>query len=194
MHSRKSQSYRVKVSNDFRTKKNQIMFSSDVSARGVDYPGVTLIVQVGLTEYEQYIHRLGRTGRAGRSGRGVLLLCDFEAKFLNTLADLDIKSNTTATKFNANLLRTTPILRSLPNPLRTSASQAYQAFLGYYNSNAKRIGKIDKTRVVAIANEFSKIIGLAKPPAILRQTARKMNLQGTPGLLIEEKKRKNSKF
>lgn len=30
----------------FRAARKGIMFSSDVSARGVDYPGVTLVVQV----------------------------------------------------------------------------------------------------------------------------------------------------
>lgn len=45
-HSRKSQSYRTKVSEAFRTRKGVIMFTSDVSARGLDYPDVTLVLQV----------------------------------------------------------------------------------------------------------------------------------------------------
>jgi hypothetical protein len=52
---------------------------------GVDYPGVSLVLQVGLTDRESYIHRLGRTARAGSSGQGVLLLADFEAPFLKQL-------------------------------------------------------------------------------------------------------------
>ena len=47
MHSRKSQGYRTKVAKQFTAKQNTIMFSSDVSARGVDYPDVTAVVQVG---------------------------------------------------------------------------------------------------------------------------------------------------
>lgn len=39
---------------------------SDVSARGMDYPDVTFVLQVGLTEREQYIHRLGRTVRIAK--------------------------------------------------------------------------------------------------------------------------------
>ena len=31
------------------------MFSSDVSARGMDYPDVSFVLQVGLTEREQYV-------------------------------------------------------------------------------------------------------------------------------------------
>jgi ATP-dependent RNA helicase MSS116 len=56
------------------------MFTSDVSARGMDYPDVSFVVQVGLTEKEQYIHRLGRTARAGKSGGGLLLVSPFEER------------------------------------------------------------------------------------------------------------------
>ena len=47
IHSRKSQSFRTKVSDEFRNHSGGvIMFTSDVSARGVDYPDVTLVLQV----------------------------------------------------------------------------------------------------------------------------------------------------
>lgn len=49
MHSRKSQAARTKAADQFRTSKGAcIMFSSDVSARGVDYPDVSLVVQVSM--------------------------------------------------------------------------------------------------------------------------------------------------
>ena len=47
IHSRKTQSARTKVSDEFRRSKGLILVSSDVSARGVDYPDVSLVVQVG---------------------------------------------------------------------------------------------------------------------------------------------------
>ena len=50
IHSRKSQSQRTSTSDKFRKGKNVIMFSSDVSARGVDYPDVTLVLQVRLPD------------------------------------------------------------------------------------------------------------------------------------------------
>lgn len=69
IHSRKSQSHRDKISTVFRENERQIMFTSDVSARGMDYPDISMVIQVGLPESKaQYIHRLGRTARAGKSG------------------------------------------------------------------------------------------------------------------------------
>lgn len=53
IHSRKSQVQRTKTSEMFRLPGNKILFSSDVSARGMDYPDVTHVLQVGLTEKEQ---------------------------------------------------------------------------------------------------------------------------------------------
>jgi ATP-dependent RNA helicase MSS116 len=47
MHSRRSQGQRTRVSDAFRAGSGLVMFSSDVSARGMDYPDVTAVIQVG---------------------------------------------------------------------------------------------------------------------------------------------------
>jgi len=65
-----------------------------VSARGVDYPGVTKVIQVGVpTSRDIYIHRIGRTGRAGKEGEAVLVLAPFEEGFLRDLKDIPIKDH-----------------------------------------------------------------------------------------------------
>ena len=46
IHSRKSQSARDKASETFRAGRGVALFSSDVTARGMDYPDVSLVVQV----------------------------------------------------------------------------------------------------------------------------------------------------
>jgi ATP-dependent RNA helicase MSS116 len=54
IHSRKSQVFRTRVSDEFRKSRGGvIMFTSDVSARGVDYPDVTLVVQVRFFCWQQ---------------------------------------------------------------------------------------------------------------------------------------------
>lgn len=57
---------------------------------------------------------------------------------------------------------------------------AYQAWLGYYNS-VKNVGK-DKYRLVELANEFSRCMGLDNPPAISKLVLGKMGLRNIPGL------------
>ncbi|KAJ1450714.1 P-loop containing nucleoside triphosphate hydrolase protein [Pelagophyceae sp. CCMP2097] len=83
IHSRRSTGERAKASDDFRANNKLVLLSSDVSARGVDYPDISMVLQIGApSSREVYVQRLGRTGRAGKSGAGTLLLCDFETPFL----------------------------------------------------------------------------------------------------------------
>lgn len=88
IHSRLSQNQRTRASERFRSdKSDSILVTSDVSARGVDYPGVTRVIQIGVpSSAEQYVHRVGRTGRGGvTGGRGDIVLQPFEAGFSNAL-------------------------------------------------------------------------------------------------------------
>jgi len=84
MHSKKSQAYRTHSAKNFSKAKKAILFTSDVSARGVDYPNVTLVMQVGTTERDPYIHRLGRTARAasGIEGAGLLIMSPEEKIYM----------------------------------------------------------------------------------------------------------------
>ncbi|RLN68424.1 hypothetical protein BBP00_00001035 [Phytophthora kernoviae] len=192
MHSRKSQSARTKAADAFRKGKKTIMFSSDVSARGVDYPGVSLVLQVGLTDRDQYIHRLGRTARAGMEGRGVLVLADFEKAMLRDLADLpltELKQQPQLDKQNYQTTRALAHIRQ-GSELEQSAEKAYAAFLGFYNSNLKKLG-MNKKKLVETGALYSQLIGLQKVPALQKKTLRAMGLLDTPGLTIASKPARN---
>ncbi|XXG89950.1 hypothetical protein AAC387_Pa12g1831 [Persea americana] len=178
IHSRKPQSYRTRISDEFRKSKGLILVTSDVSARGVDYPDVTLVVQMGVpSDREQYIHRLGRTGRKGKEGKGILLLAPWEEFFLATLRDLPIvKASLPSIDPDANK----KVERALSHVEMKNKEAAYQAWLGYYNSN-KNVGR-DKFRLVELANEFSRSMGLDNPPTIPKLVLGKMGLKNVPGL------------
>ncbi|KAF9527467.1 P-loop containing nucleoside triphosphate hydrolase protein [Crepidotus variabilis] len=88
MHSKKDMDRRISTSRNFRQDDGpgSILVTSDVSARGVDYPGVTRVVQMGLpASKEMYIHRVGRTGRGNsKEGRGDLVISPWEMGFLQS--------------------------------------------------------------------------------------------------------------
>jgi len=70
--------------------------------------------------------------------------------------------------------------RALSQLDMNSKQAAYQAWLGYYNSQ-KKVGN-DKYRLVELANEFSRSMGLDTPPAIPKLVLGKMGLRNIPGL------------
>ncbi|KAJ3308003.1 hypothetical protein HDU76_004191 [Blyttiomyces sp. JEL0837] len=185
MHSRKSQGHRNQVANKFRqVGVPMIMFSSDVS----DYPDVSLIIQVGLTTREQYIHRVGRTGRAGRLGKAIILLSPFEQTLLRSLSKFpitdvseSIMSGITAGGPEIANFKKVIVNVKRDDGLKLAAEQAYQAFLGFYNGNTKTCG-FSKLKLVEVANWYASIIGLDYVPVLERKTVGKMGLTGVPGL------------
>ncbi|KAL2468858.1 DEAD-box ATP-dependent RNA helicase 31-like [Forsythia ovata] len=181
IHSRKPQSYRNRISDEFRKSKGLVLVTSDVSARGVDYPDVTLVVQIGVpADRQQYIHRLGRTGRKGKEGQGILLLAPWEVFFLSSIKELPI---TKAPEPIVDPDTRKQVERALSHIGAKIKATAYGAWLGYYNSN-KDVRR-DKHRLVMLANEFSRSMGLDNPPAISKKNLRKMGLQNIPGLRSE---------
>ncbi|EOA19348.1 hypothetical protein CARUB_v10000281mg [Capsella rubella] len=178
IHSRKPQSYRTRVSDEFRKSKGIILVTSDVSARGVDYPDVSLVVQMGLpSDREQYIHRLGRTGRKGKEGEGVLLLAPWEEYFMSSVKDLPITKSPLPPIDPEAVKR---VQKGLSQVEMKNKEAAYQAWLGYYKSQ-KMIAR-DTTRLVELANEFSRSMGLDSPPAIPKNVLGKMGLKNVPGI------------
>ena len=187
MHSRKSQGVRNKMAEVFRNETGCCMFTSDVSARGMDYPGVTMVIQFNMPpDAAQYVHRLGRTGRGtATEGKGILLLADFERPFLNKVRDLPIQpldrlSHVEVADFDESLLRAVRKMNNL------TLVMAYQAWLGFYNSNLKLL-RWSKEDLVAEANDWFASLGQSEPPALLAKTVGKMGLKGVPGLRVEGK-------
>ncbi|KAJ4955802.1 hypothetical protein NE237_012585 [Protea cynaroides] len=182
MHSRKPQIYRTRISDEFRESKRLILVTSDVSARGMNYPDVTLVIQVGIPiDREQYIHRLGRTGREGKGGEGILLLAPWEEHFLDEIKDLPIEKSKLPQVDSDVKLKVEDSMAKIDASVKEAA---YHAWLGYYNS-IREIGR-DKTRLVEIANQFCHSIGLQKPPSLFRKTASKMGLRDIPGIRIRK--------
>ena len=127
LHSKKSQGYRNRVSNQFREAESGILFTSDVSARGVDYPGVSHVVQFGMpSSREQYVHRLGRTGRAGASGKGWLVL----GSVPKNRELIDLINSCVLDETDERMQELLERVQNGDSILVKSGEGAYQAFLG----------------------------------------------------------------
>ena len=188
IHSRKTQASRQKASATFRKTPSAVLFSSDVSARGMDYPDVTCVLQVGLTDRDQYIHRLGRTARAGKAGKGTLLLSSFEEKAMKReLRDMPLRS-VPVPPMSSNVKelveKATTSVAKYPD-LQSSANQTYTALLGYYKSQIRMIG-FGLEQLVHVANQWAVGVGLPEQPRLSPKLAGNIGVRGTPGLLLRD--------
>ena len=184
IHSRKSQSSRTKTATKFRDGSSLVLFTSDVSARGMDYPDVSLVIQVGLpSDKAQYIHRLGRTARAGKGGKGVLLLGAFERGFITkSLSDQPYEKRPAMASVENEHHR---CFQGMTRVNEKTKSMGYSSWIGFYNSNLRKL-QWSQRDLVKEANVFSHdCLGLDEPPALMARTVGKMGLKGVPGLRIE---------
>ncbi|KAG9230009.1 DEAD/DEAH box helicase, partial [Amylocarpus encephaloides] len=177
LHSRISQGKRTNVTNQYRGAKNGILVATDVIARGMDFPNVTNVFQVGLpSDKESYIHRLGRTGRAGAEGRGTFIISQPEAYFPKyTLKEIEFE-NVEADLSSKSAVRA--VAEKQENP-----GKVYQAWLGFYKTSMKALGW-DAVKLVQEANTYAlRGLGASEIPGISKSTIGKMGLRGTRGLV-----------
>merc|ERR1740139_1576502 len=85
IHGDKEQWVREKILGQYRAKvaggQQAVLVATDVAARGLDIPGIALVVvfdfstpiQPADIAVESFVHRIGRTGRAGKTGRALTM-------------------------------------------------------------------------------------------------------------------------
>jgi superfamily II DNA/RNA helicase len=72
IHADLDASQRSSIMQQFRTGGSRVLISTDLTARGIDVQGVSLVVNFEIPrERETYIHRIGRSGRYGRRGTAI---------------------------------------------------------------------------------------------------------------------------
>ena len=75
IHGAANKTERKQAMEAFRRGDARVLISSDLSARGLDLPGVTHVFNLNPpTQSQDYLHRVGRTGRAGAAGCSILLI------------------------------------------------------------------------------------------------------------------------
>ncbi|KAI9166764.1 ATP-dependent RNA helicase DBP8 [Paramyrothecium foliicola] len=75
LHSKLPQRQRIDNLARFRASAARILVATDVAARGLDIPEVSMVVNYDIPrDPDDYIHRVGRTARAGRHGEAVTLV------------------------------------------------------------------------------------------------------------------------
>lgn len=180
LHARVSQTKRTNITEAFRTSTSHVLIATDVVARGMDFPNVSTVIQVGIpADRESYIHRLGRTARAGRGGKGIFIVTEAESFFPRyRLKDI-------------NFIPTLPNITAQDEELIQSIAargeiqgKVYQAWLGYYKNHLKALGWTSE-RLVAEGNRYAiEALCAGGVPEMQKSTVGKMGLKGVKGLNI----------
>tara|TARA_R110002050_G_scaffold55954_4_gene125831 strand:+ start:10479 stop:11894 length:1416 start_codon:yes stop_codon:yes gene_type:complete len=86
IHGNKSQGQRERALAGFRAGTVPVLIATDIAARGIDVPGVSLVVNYELPNVpEVYVHRIGRTARAGAEGTAVTFCAPDERSLLRDI-------------------------------------------------------------------------------------------------------------
>ena len=72
IHGDKSQNFRNRMIDEFKSGDIRVLVATDVAARGIDVADVSHVINYQLPmTMDAYIHRIGRTGRAGKVGHAI---------------------------------------------------------------------------------------------------------------------------
>lgn len=192
MHARLSQQQRTRAAEIFRRAESGIMLSSDVTARGMDFPNVTHVIQVGIPpSEEQYVHRIGRTARGDKTGEGWILLTDFETREVRQkLHRMPLKRDTSLETAKVDMRRdaqlpeqTAEILTQVQEATKMAPRgmkvSSYVAALGVYSWIP------NKQILLDAMNDRTKYgWGMEEPPKVAPMLANKLGLSRLRGINV----------
>jgi ATP-dependent RNA helicase MSS116 len=193
MHGQKSQMARNVTRQAFAAASRGVLFTTDVSARGMDYPSITNVVQIGVpASRDAYIHRLGRTGRGmdRLNGKGLLVLfMQQEEKIMKReLQDMEIPLDESLSR-----LLDRPVWLDLELELTQFAHDMKQGELPEMVKEAESVYKsllsiyqlqLKEDTVVETMNSLAAQMGLSEPPVLEENQAAYLGLSKNPLLNI----------
>jgi ATP-dependent RNA helicase DDX10/DBP4 len=168
------QQKRMQTYVDFSAKRDGVvLFTTDVAARGLDFPAVDWVVQLDAPTdgVATYVHRVGRTARMKRAGQSLLLLLPSERALLPQLAALGMK-----------------ITESASNPAQTVSIRAQVEALVAADPALKYVAQkafISYLRSIHLASDKSVFDVHAVPAA---DYALSLGLVGQPVIKFKKKK------
>ena len=152
----------------FRRDPTGVLITTDVSARGLDYPDLSLVVNVfAPTTMDSYIHRVGRTARAGKSGRSLLLLHQVEKEFISRAGSLPIRQASVATLLTSSLEVTQKLSSwcGADASLLVHAEEAYMSLLSHFAMIGRSL-KLSTEDQVQAASDFCVSSGMSEAPTV----------------------------
>ncbi|KAI0555918.1 ATP-dependent rRNA helicase SPB4 [Xylaria curta] len=127
-----------------------ILLTTDVAARGLDFPAVDFVLQIDPpTDPKTFLHRCGRAGRAGRRGLSVVLLQPEESDYIPFL---EVRKTPIAPFMQCDITipdleaeQVTTRIRDIVKKDRALYDKAQKAYSKHTASSIFRVGDLDWT-------------------------------------------------
>ncbi|CAE7569845.1 RH25 [Symbiodinium sp. CCMP2592] len=182
LHNRVNPNARLMSHTEFNESRAAVLFTTMASERGMDYPDVTLVLNVMAPgDRDQYIHRVGRTARQGKEGKALTLLLDQEESFMAQVDDLPIaKSASSGAFLNDEGLFTAQALSAAKwakgSSLPFLAAGTFASLLQHFRTRQPHV-QLDKQEIVDTSSELLLGFGLSEPPDVSLQFATDLGLE-----------------
>ncbi|AFZ79402.1 DEAD box ATP-dependent RNA helicase family member protein [Theileria equi strain WA] len=178
LHGKQSQNKRMEQFTRFAAKQQfGCIFTTDVAARGIDFPSVDWVIQLDLPDsVSTYTHRVGRTGRltiegVRNFGRAIIFVSEHETDFVEKVKENGITLHN-QTKLMAPLIsrKETYVLRKMQAILakeswiKEMAQRATIAYLRYLNT--RQVAKLTGDIIVEELKQLALSMGLPNPPNV----------------------------
>ncbi|KAF2305997.1 hypothetical protein GH714_009376 [Hevea brasiliensis] len=137
LHGNMKQEDRRNTFRAFKTEKLALLLSTDVAARGLDFPKVKCIIQYDSPgEATEYVHRVGRTARLGEKGDSLLFLQPVEVDYIEdlekhgvSLAEYPILKVLDSFPLNGHMHRIKKFVSLDSHPWLVSLQKALESFI-----------------------------------------------------------------
>ncbi|KAL8854737.1 MAG: hypothetical protein Q9221_000519 [Calogaya cf. arnoldii] len=199
IHGQLTQGARTYAADTFRRAESAIMISTDVTARGMDFPNVSHVIQMGVPQdRDSYIHRLGRTGRGDKTGEGWLILTDVERREArHRLHKLPITEDTSLEAASVDMTRDAQLPEDVAKTLTQTIDASRMIPLdqkcgAYYGSLGVMRFYPKDTMIASLNNRAKYCWGMESPPKISSGTVAKLGLRGVPGVAVGTDDRRSS--
>ncbi|CAG9326693.1 unnamed protein product [Blepharisma stoltei] len=135
LHGQMKQNQREKVYKEFDESEKGVLLTTDLIARGIDFPNVNWIIQYDPPQNPDFfVHRIGRTARANKIGQTLIFLIENELTFLEfmRLRNIDLENTSVGLDFDHDQASQTVIE---DREVYDKAQRAFVAYIRYYKEH-----------------------------------------------------------
>lgn len=180
-HGQIDQKRRTNIVRQFKEKKSGLLICTDVGARGMDFPNVQEVLQIGLpSELLNYVHRIGRTARSGKEGASTLFISEPEMPFLRRLEEETRIVITNKTEFTPERKDIEEFSKKIEFP--EDLSESLISLISFYRSCVKSYGLQEKKVLPDLAATYGTLLNEPgrKIPVGSRHFLEKLGLSRNP--------------